>query len=78
MVLTVLHRNFLGVDEFLGRAALPLSNYDHNEKPKSRSVSTNIDQDIRYSQKEYRDVLFEFHLKLWNTASIGIPVRSLL
>ena len=25
-----------------------------------------------------RDVLFEFHLKFWNTASIGIPVRSLL
>ena len=25
-----------------------------------------------------RDVLFEFHLKVWNTASIGIPVRSLL
>ena len=24
-----------------------------------------------------RDVLFEFHL-FWNTASIGIPVRSLL
>ena len=23
-----------------------------------------------------RDVLFEFHLKFWNTASIGIPVRS--
>ena len=26
----------------------------------------------------YRDVLFEFNLKFWNTASIGIPVRSLL
>ena len=25
-----------------------------------------------------RVVLFEFHLKLWNTASLGIPVRSLL
>ena len=25
-----------------------------------------------------RDVLFEFHLKFWNTGSIGIPVRSLL
>ena len=25
-----------------------------------------------------RDVLFEFHLKFWNTSSIGIPVRSLL
>ena len=26
----------------------------------------------------YRDFLFEFHLKFLNTASIGIPVRSLL
>ena len=25
----------------------------------------------------YRGVLFEFHLKFWNTDSIGIPVRSL-
>ena len=25
-----------------------------------------------------RDVLFEFHLKFWNTASIGIPATSLL
>ena len=25
-----------------------------------------------------RDVLFEFHLKFWNAASIGIPVGSLL
>ena len=29
-------------------------------------------------EKMNRDVLFEFHLKFWNTASIGIPVRSLL
>ena len=28
--------------------------------------------------KVFRDVLFEFHLKFWNTASIVIPVRSLL
>ena len=26
----------------------------------------------------FRGVLFEFHPKFWNTASIGIPVRSLL
>ena len=36
IVLTVLHRNFLGVDEFLGRVPLPLTNFDHNDKPKSR------------------------------------------
>ena len=28
--------------------------------------------------KKSRGVLFEFHLKFWNTASIGIPARSLL
>ena len=28
--------------------------------------------------KSYRDVLFEFHLKFWNTACIGIPARNLL
>ena len=27
---------------------------------------------------KHRDVLFEFHLKFWNTVSICIPVRSLL
>ena len=27
---------------------------------------------------EISDVLFEFHPKFWNNASIGIPVRSLL
>ena len=25
-----------------------------------------------------REVLFEFHLQFWNSASIGIPVRCLL
>ena len=29
-------------------------------------------------RNQVRDVLFEFHLKLWNTDSVGIPVRSLL
>ena len=31
---------------------------------------------ITSSQWEDRDILFEFHLKYWNTASIGIPVRT--
>ena len=38
----------------------------------NHNVCTELDNKI------YRDVLFEFHLKFWNTASIGIPVRSLL
>ena len=34
--LTVLHRNFLGVDEFLGQISLPLKEFDVYERPKSR------------------------------------------
>ena len=33
---------------------------------------------FKSTRKLPREVLFEFHLKFWNTASIGIPVRSLL
>ena len=33
--LTVLHRNFLGVDEFLGQVSLPLRDFDVYERPKS-------------------------------------------
>ena len=36
ITLTVLHRNFLGVDEFLGRVSLPLSGFDHQEKARSK------------------------------------------
>jgi len=34
--LTVLHRNFLGVDEFLGQISLPLKDFDVYERPKSK------------------------------------------
>ena len=34
--LTVLHRNFLGVDEFLGQVSLPLRDFDVYERPKSK------------------------------------------
>ncbi|XP_037091214.1 rab11 family-interacting protein 5-like [Pollicipes pollicipes] len=35
--LQVLHRNFLGVDEFLGLTTIPLSDFDVYERPKNRS-----------------------------------------
>ncbi|XP_037078236.1 rab11 family-interacting protein 2-like, partial [Pollicipes pollicipes] len=34
--LTVLHRNVLGVDEFLGQTAIPLADYDVYERPRNR------------------------------------------
>jgi len=39
VTLTVLHRNFLGVDEFLGQAVLPLREFDVYERPRSRWLS---------------------------------------
>lgn len=36
IVLTALHRNFLGVDEFLGRVSIPLNNLDIYERPKNK------------------------------------------
>ncbi|CAB4063372.1 RAB11FIP1_2_5 [Lepeophtheirus salmonis] len=39
IVLTVLHQNFLGVDEFLGMVTLPLKDFDVHERPKTRWYS---------------------------------------
>lgn len=36
IVLTALHRNFLGVDEFLGTVSIPLSSFDVYERPRNR------------------------------------------
>lgn len=36
IVLTVLHRNFIGVDEFLGIINIPLADFDVYERPKNR------------------------------------------
>ena len=36
VTVTLLHQNFIGVDEFLGRIALPLVDFDVYETPKIR------------------------------------------
>ncbi|XP_029160373.1 rab11 family-interacting protein 2 [Nylanderia fulva] len=41
IVLTALHRNFLGVDEFLGTVSVPLSNFDVYERPRNRWYALN-------------------------------------
>ena len=38
----------------------------------------NIPTNPPFENLIHRVVLFEFHLKFWNTDSIGIPARSLL
>jgi hypothetical protein len=39
IVLTVLHRNFIGVDEFLGIVNIPLAEFDVYERPRNRLVT---------------------------------------
>uniref|UniRef100_A0A2S2QNM3 Rab11 family-interacting protein 1 n=1 Tax=Sipha flava TaxID=143950 RepID=A0A2S2QNM3_9HEMI len=36
LVLSVLHRNFLGIDQFLGQTTIPLADIDVYERPKSK------------------------------------------
>lgn len=40
ITLTALHRNFLGVDEFLGTVSVPLSSFDVYERPRNRWYDT--------------------------------------
>ncbi|XP_012521544.1 rab11 family-interacting protein 2 [Monomorium pharaonis] len=41
IILTALHRNFLGVDEFLGTVNIPLSSFDVYERPRNRWYALN-------------------------------------
>ncbi|XP_018307205.1 rab11 family-interacting protein 2 [Mycetomoellerius zeteki] len=41
IVLTALHRNFLGVDQFLGTVSIPLSSFDVYERPRNRWYALN-------------------------------------
>ncbi|EFN80693.1 Rab11 family-interacting protein 1, partial [Harpegnathos saltator] len=41
IILTALHRNFLGVDEFLGTISIPLSSFDVYERPRNRWYALN-------------------------------------
>lgn len=36
IALTALHRNFMGVDEFLGLVAIPLREFDVYDRPRTR------------------------------------------
>lgn len=42
LVLSVLHRNFLGLDQFLGQANISLADIDVYERPKSKYVDTKM------------------------------------
>lgn len=48
LVLSVLHRNFLGLDQFLGQTTIPLADIDVYERPKSMYVYASMEM---YSTK---------------------------
>jgi len=48
IILTALHRNFLGVDEFLGTINIPLSSFDVYERPKNKWYECDVTADCRY------------------------------
>ncbi|XP_022915175.1 rab11 family-interacting protein 2 [Onthophagus taurus] len=52
IILTALHRNFLGVDEFLGRVAIPLNTLDIYERPKNRFYSLQSKQGQESKNKD--------------------------
>ena len=61
--LTVLHRNFLGVDEFLGQVSLPLRDFDVYERPKSNWFSLKCKPG--QSKNEYRGEIEVFIEVCW-------------
>ena len=46
VVLKVLHRSYLGGDEFLGQVSLPLQDFDVYEKPKAKYGDTETEANI--------------------------------
>lgn len=61
--LTVLHRNFLGVDEFLGQVSLPLRDFDVYERPKSTWFSLKCKPG--QSKNDYRGEIEVFIEVFW-------------
>ena len=60
------------------RVTSVLKKIEVNSKIGDRLSFKHMRWDDKTVKVDFRDVLFEFHLKFWNTASIGNPVRSLL
>nr|XP_023017515.1 rab11 family-interacting protein 1 isoform X2 [Leptinotarsa decemlineata] len=52
IVLTALHHNYLGIDEFLGRVAIPLNTLDIYERPKNKWYTLQSKQGKEGKKKE--------------------------
>lgn len=60
-----MHRNFLGVDEFLGRVCIPLNTLDVYERPKTRSypLQSKQGQQAKNKDRGKLEVVVAFNVK---------------
>ncbi|XP_060516245.1 rab11 family-interacting protein 5 isoform X2 [Cylas formicarius] len=63
ILLTVLHHNFLGVDEFLGRAVIPLNTLDIYERPKNRMYPLQSKPGGKTKDRGQLEVKISFNVK---------------
>ena len=78
ILLKVLHRNFMGGDEFLGQLSLPLQDFDVYEKPKARWYSLTCKPG--QNKTGYRgelEVKIGFTVRAHDTASVSGSVSEL-
>ncbi|KAK2702014.1 uncharacterized protein LOC136043062 isoform X2 [Artemia franciscana] len=63
IVITVYHRNMVGIDEFLGTVLLPLNNFDVYERPKSKWYPLQYKNEKKKSYRGEIDLTVNFTVK---------------
>ncbi|XP_050314188.1 rab11 family-interacting protein 2 [Anthonomus grandis grandis] len=63
IILTVLHHNFLGVDEFLGRVTIPLNQLDIYERPKNKLFTLQAKAGGKQKDRGQLEVKIAFNVK---------------
>ncbi|CAG9760522.1 unnamed protein product [Ceutorhynchus assimilis] len=63
IVLTALHHNFLGVDEFLGRVTIPLNTLDIYERPKNKLYPLQSKTGHKQKERGQLEVKIAFNVK---------------
>jgi len=63
IVLTVLHHNYLGIDEFLGRTTIPLNTLDIYERPKNKIYTLQSKPGGKQKDRGQLEVKIAFNVK---------------
>ncbi|PSN48987.1 hypothetical protein C0J52_03871 [Blattella germanica] len=78
IVLTVLHRNFFGLDEFLGVVNIPLADFDVYERPKRRWYPLQSKQGKSFKERGDLEVKVSFLVKAGSYSDLKKKHRSSL